>query len=636
MSRKITRIGLYWIPPTPLKELLEATWAGRFNRYRACELVARHHGDCASWQAHATLLDAISIIDDDRQEFIQAMRETLRAYLPIVLRGPRVKSWFPNIFVRWPKQDAVDQLKELRQELSKRASQFVVTESVAWEDFNDLERTISLFGAKANDDFARHFTDVLKPLMSEKKPLQKVHAPNMPLEWYTQSERSLGRLAEGQLPFGLTPHMSVASAVRDDELYKMSAEKVCKTILRDLPKVPGYKRLLGKNVVHEVNDAHIVEPAPSHVRPIHATVLDRISGEVKTERRHLWRGCERLLGPEVNGDPKLDTALLLDCRASDPQEYMDKVVDKIIRPLTGFSRLNILVHAENKLSISQRQDKAALWQEALRNSKTYRKPGLWTTVLYDVEGTPTGPCEDWFKNMFYVFQDPGIQRVLYLPYDICFIKKRAQRGGSKKGLQDFIDRWARRDLDLLLGTYKAKTHVTEAKEDNFLVPTARAGKRDRSDIPKNVLEDFAVLETWTRFPRCARWFSQTRTDAGHDPKYRTGFFAVSRDLYEAFRSRRRRETMLPWAGTVQLLIFAAMCARAVQAKAIRGKTIVPPGMTARTPRYDFKAGEHFVADIFEPGDRLSHYTVREQRERIAFVLAAEAHWWNCYYPELPC
>jgi len=301
MSREITRTAVYCYPPQELKELIEATWAGKYNDYLPCELLHRHRGDCQSYKAHVTLLDAISIIADDRQEFIQAMREVIKAYLPIVLRGPEVKLWGVNAFVRWNKDAGRAQLKELREKLSQRAGEFAVTESVSWEEYNDLGRLISSSGIDDGDDFKERFEVKLKNMLEE-KPVLKVHAPNMPLEWYAQADKSLDRLAEGKLPFSLTPHMSIASGVRHDKKYDLTAKQVAEKIRDELPKVPMYAPLLGQDVVHEVNDAYIVEPSPTCVVPIEVTVLDRITGKERTELRHIWSSRERLPGSDSNED----------------------------------------------------------------------------------------------------------------------------------------------------------------------------------------------------------------------------------------------------------------------------------------------------------------------------------------------
>jgi hypothetical protein len=108
MPKEIIRIGVYWFPPEPLKTLLERTWRGELNRYKACELVARHCGDCPVWGAHATLLDAITILAEDKQTFIDRIGAVLKEFGPVTLRDPVItkrKERAHNVYIVW-KDDA--------------------------------------------------------------------------------------------------------------------------------------------------------------------------------------------------------------------------------------------------------------------------------------------------------------------------------------------------------------------------------------------------------------------------------------------------------------------------------------------------------------------------------------------------
>ena len=297
MSHEITRVGVYWLPPAPLKQVMESTWRGELNEHKACELVARHCGDCLVWGSHATLLDAVTILAEDRSRFADAMAEVLRRFLPLELSKPEVKEWGwgENVFLRWEGDAARDRLERCRQALMARAMEFVVVESVSWEAVNDLERLLSVLGDRARKEI-REAVRALADLLKHGEPVRLIHAPNIPLDWYVQ------RLADGKaiggaaLPFPPSPHMSVATAVRVDERYGWGAARVGEFIKAELPCVPGWREQLGPGRTHIVDCAYVVEPAPASVEPLRVTVIDRVSGKPRLERRQPWRPAERLAG----------------------------------------------------------------------------------------------------------------------------------------------------------------------------------------------------------------------------------------------------------------------------------------------------------------------------------------------------
>ena len=90
MSKKHRRVGIYWFPDQSLEQLLLSTWKGELDNHEACAMVARNCGDCLVWGVHATLLDAVAILEDDLDEFSAAMREVLQEYIPITLSNIRV------------------------------------------------------------------------------------------------------------------------------------------------------------------------------------------------------------------------------------------------------------------------------------------------------------------------------------------------------------------------------------------------------------------------------------------------------------------------------------------------------------------------------------------------------------------
>jgi hypothetical protein len=114
-------------------------WRGDFSADRACDLVARHAGECPLWDVHITLLDAVSIIETDRTAFIAAVRNVITEEFPITLTAPDIKEWGwgDNVFLRWNADAERERLKILRGRLADAAIEFVVTERADWEKVND-------------------------------------------------------------------------------------------------------------------------------------------------------------------------------------------------------------------------------------------------------------------------------------------------------------------------------------------------------------------------------------------------------------------------------------------------------------------------------------------------------------------
>ena len=74
--------------------------------------------------------------------------------------------------------------------------------------------------------------------------------------------------------------------------------------------------------------------------------------------------------------------------------------------------------------------------------------------------------------------------------------------------------------------------------------------------------------------------------------------------------------MLPWAGTVQLLLCAIIQTRC-------------PGV----PR-EYSVAEHFVTTIRQPPEEWRSYALAHQLSRIAYVIEDERHYWSRQYPDL--
>jgi len=309
----------------------------------------------------------------------------------------------------------------------------------------------------------------------------------------------------------------------------------------------------------------------------------------------------------------MNMTLLLDYRGQDPKKYIDMILDPVIVPLHGFDQLKLLVHADN-VSLQERKHRKENWKSMIENWWNKEKPKIQLEVFYDVYGTPTGCCEDWFKNMWLAFQDEKLDRIVYLPYDIAFMDPPAPVGQAHEGLQRFIDVANQPDIDLILGTYEAETNTASAPDDIFLISTKKAGNSPRQDIRKNLLEEFTIVELWRTFPRTMSEFCKLRDDPVHKPVPRTGFFALSRRLYDAFVGRPWRPTMLPWAGTVQLLLCALVLTR-------KGSG-------------NYKVAERFVGKLKQGPESFAQYGHAHQRERIAYVIADEHHYWSRLFPNV--
>jgi hypothetical protein len=308
VAKRIYRVGLYFYPPEPLADLLRRVWRGEFNDDLGCELVCRHAGECPLWDAHGTLLDAITIIEEDRSSFVAAMSHVLQAWKPLSLSHPDIKEWGwgDNVFLRWDDDPQRKELKRLREEISDAASEFAVLERLDWERVNELDRIVSALrldkdlrdqvvrpaGANAPLPLFTEGVHRLKGMLQSGWP-DFPYAPNIPLEWYVSTLLRAGKLTPGELPFNLSPHISVASGIRDDEKYGWPAAKVSAYIKENLKLNPAFAPLLGPGVSHPITEAYIVEPVEP-AKAIEVTVVDRITKGPRREFRQPWVRRERL------------------------------------------------------------------------------------------------------------------------------------------------------------------------------------------------------------------------------------------------------------------------------------------------------------------------------------------------------
>lgn len=309
----------------------------------------------------------------------------------------------------------------------------------------------------------------------------------------------------------------------------------------------------------------------------------------------------------------MKVVLLLDYKSQNLEKIIKEILTPIIALLTGFDKLQILLYPAMNENIKEQQQKELRFRAMLERWR--RKLGLkWEVdVSCDVKGLPQGPCHIWFKNIRSAFRDPDVDRIIYLPYDITFMVPRAIPGKTDKRLQGFINRAIQDDIGVLFGSYECSTDVSRSVDNNFLIDKSKLSGGRRKDIAKNFLEDFTVLELERNFPNCMVWFNQQREDVCHKPKPRTGFFSFNRHFYEQFVKDRRM--MKPWAGTVQLLLCAAMRTR-------EGKN-------------QFKLFEQFVAELEESPTFFGGYGPAHQRLRIEFVIADEREYWVRALPDIP-
>lgn len=302
MSREMIRIGLYWFPPEALYRVMQQTWEGQFNAYLPCKLVQRHCGDCPVWQPHMTLLDAITILKEDRPAFIRAMSRVLAQYLPLTLFHPQIRQegegWGDNVFIRWEEDAEWKQARKLRKALMAEAGKFAVVEQVSWESVNDIERTVDAFSGRVAPKFRAGLEKLAAAIPQQ--PLRLIHAPNISLDWYVRRLGDNKKLRERKLPFPPDPHISIATAVREDHDDGLSAADVGRIIKTELPEVPAWREVLGADNPHRLEYAYIVEPAPHTRSPLEVTVIDRITAQPRRERRQNWVKAEKLPSGSTN------------------------------------------------------------------------------------------------------------------------------------------------------------------------------------------------------------------------------------------------------------------------------------------------------------------------------------------------
>jgi hypothetical protein len=318
----------------------------------------------------------------------------------------------------------------------------------------------------------------------------------------------------------------------------------------------------------------------------------------------------RLGDSTTDGKFRNKTVLLTDIRAEDPNVFTNKILS-VIAPLKGFYQLRILIHGES-IDLGNRRKKEVLWRSEIGKWHTKKKRKFAIDLFYDVYGTSTGCCEDWFKNIWLAFQNEDVERIVYLPYDVVYMDPKVNKSKADPRLQHFINEMNESSIDLLLGTYEISAKNTDCG--------SKAGSGPSLEIRKSILEAYTVSKIWQFFPESMDWFYGHRNNSQRNPIPRTGFFGLSRSLFEKFIQRRHRPTMLPWTGTVQLLVCAILFNRLREKE---GKD-----------QKKFKIAEKFVANLKHPAESFMNYDYRHQLRRIAFVIEDEADYWSEQVREL--
>ena len=294
------------------------------------------------------------------------------------------------------------------------------------------------------------------------------------------------------------------------------------------------------------------------------------------------------------------------------EDFTRKDLERCIAPLVGFDRVHVLVRPAPD-ALAERKERRKVWESYIAAWNKKVCPKLPVQIFYDLYSTRQGPCADWWRNICLAFQDKEVQRVDYFHVDIVDLDPP---GTAISQLQKFIDKANAQLYDLLLGNEEFFT-LADANPgfEPFLVPKSVASKdgpRERIDIRKNRLEAFAVLLLQALFPGTFAEFVRLRNDPNHAPSVRTGVFSLSRRLFEAFRAERG--TMLPYGGTIQLLLCALI--------------------RSRFGSQAFDVGEHFVGRIKTKAEDPTGYGFEHQLSRIEFVLRNEHAYYCRKYLEL--
>jgi len=265
----------------------------------------------------------------------------------------------------------------------------------------------------------------------------------------------------------------------------------------------------------------------------------------------------------------------------------------------------MILITSTEVPLAVREESRKRWLHEIDKWQSSHRPQFVLDVFFDLYGVSCGCCSEWWKNIWRCFAAPGPDRLVYFPYDITYLAPSP--GMANPGLQEFIDRMNDSDVDLLMGTYKLAPQGGWAFEQTEPEKSGPGDSTLSAPLRKHLLETYTISRLWERFPQCMRWYCSRRAGAQGDPIPRTGFFGLTGRLFDAFVGREGRHTMLPWTGTVQMLICAIMHNR------VKGGT--------------FNIAEQCIGTLRHSYEPLTDYEYRHQIRRVAFVIADEADYW---------
>jgi hypothetical protein len=566
MERTIKRVGVYAYPPEALSQLLEAVWRGERNQYLECELISRHAGECPLWGAHVTLLDAITIVEEDFSAFQEGVREVLARHLPIAVGHPHLMERGNNVFLRWEDEEGMGKLKNLRVELAAAAHPFAVTERLDWEQINEVERLLNAYGIeRAPAQSLRDGLDKLKSDMAERPP-RLLYAPNVPLEWYAEA-RTKGPLTEGTMPFPLSPHISIASAVRTDAETGRSARDVGEYIKDNLPNNPEFKPLLGPEVTHVFKSAFFVEPLPPE-KAVAVTVLDRITQAPRQERRQPWVPTQELVSP-VSGTISDKVVFCFWTRW--PLNYRrvtagmsSEVARAVLDRCRDFARASLGGASDSALFLLKTTGKGANDPAALRAEEAAWREAAGADFEFQYLACSLPVCSGWDvcwhasrwweKGDILAFPTMDfIDVMLADEYRITSLRGldkgvRACLGAASAHFGDML-RIAEESRGLVIGGYRTCDHYAPEREDEKKRDRIRRGGLPAKDLLEAAFRCHAagIFHDYKPFRELLSLYPDLRV--------RSEIIVIHRECWEKLL-RARRLQIEPFEGTLQLILGA--------------------------------------------------------------------------------
>lgn len=305
-------------------------------------------------------------------------------------------------------------------------------------------------------------------------------------------------------------------------------------------------------------------------------------------------------------------ALLFDIRSENPEKYISVVLEDFLDILKKFTNIFINVYplaitVEERIKIKKR------WEDVIGDWA--QSHNLNIEVFYDIYGVPVGPCQIWFQLMFRVFQDSRISRICYLPYDIHYLT-------DKKHLWSFVEYCLSPNVvDIVLGTYDI---ITEPSKTGDFDPKIFF-RNDPASIRKKSLEYHCLLEMITHFPKTTEWWLCNRNDHKRIAWPRTGFFSVNKIFFDYFMKRPHRPFMLPYVGTVEMLVTALINN---QLKSDHRMKAIDENQNA----IEFKILDKYVGELKQSAEPLFGFGAGHQLLRITWAIRELALYYRSQVP----